>query len=87
ILDEPTDALAVAEVEAVLEPIRRVYARGVSVILLTYSLQDQCQVRDRLMVMHEGTNCADRRGADIPLIHFAVFYTHLVMPMSFSGCI
>lgn len=35
IMDEPTAALAVAEVEAVLELIRRVSARGVSVILIT----------------------------------------------------
>ncbi len=40
IMDEPTAALAVAEVEAVLELIRRVSARGVSVILITHRLQD-----------------------------------------------
>ena len=39
IMDEPTAALAVAEVEAVLELIRRVSARGVSVILITHRLQ------------------------------------------------
>ena len=67
IMDEPTAALAVAEVEAVLELIRRVSARGVSVILITHRLQDLFLVCDRIMVMYEGTNVADRRVADTSL--------------------
>ncbi len=60
IMDEPTAALAVAEVEAVLELIRRVSERGVSVILITHRLQDLFLVCDRIMVMYEGRNVADR---------------------------
>lgn len=60
IMDEPTAALAVAEVEAVLELIRRVSAMGVSVILITHRLQDLFLVCDRIMVMYEGTNIAER---------------------------
>ncbi|MFV2062856.1 MAG: ATP-binding cassette domain-containing protein [Chloroflexota bacterium] len=60
ILDEPTSALAVAEVEAVLRLIKRVAARGVSVILITHRLQDIFRVCDRVMVMYEGTNVAER---------------------------
>ena len=67
IMDEPTAALAVAEVEAVLELIRRVSARGVSVILITHRLQDLFLVCDRIMVMYEGTNVADRRVSDTSL--------------------
>ncbi len=55
ILDEPTAALAVSEVETVLELIRTVSARGVSVILITHRLQDLFRVCDRLTVMYEGT--------------------------------
>ncbi|MFJ2609284.1 ATP-binding cassette domain-containing protein [Streptomyces sp. NPDC091279] len=55
ILDEPTAALAVTEVETVLELIRTVSARGVSVILITHRLQDLFRVCDRLTVMYEGT--------------------------------
>ena len=40
IMDEPTAALAVAEVDAVLDLIQRVSAKGVSVILITHRLQD-----------------------------------------------
>lgn len=67
IMDEPTAALAVAEVEAVLELIKRVSARGVSVILITHRLQDLFLVCDRIMVMYEGTNVADRRVAETSL--------------------
>ncbi len=54
ILDEPTAALAVREVEAVLELITAVAARGVGVILITHRLQDLFQVCDRITVMYEG---------------------------------
>lgn len=60
ILDEPTSALAVAEVEAVLRLIKRVAERGVSVILITHRLQDIFRVCDRVMVLYEGTNVAER---------------------------
>jgi simple sugar transport system ATP-binding protein len=60
IMDEPTAALAVAEVDAVLRLIKTVSARGVSVILITHRLQDLFAVCDRIMVMYEGRNVAER---------------------------
>lgn len=59
ILDEPTAALAVSEVETVLDLIRTVASRGVSVILITHRLQDLFSVCDRLCVMYEGTLSAE----------------------------
>ncbi|MEZ2128705.1 MULTISPECIES: ATP-binding cassette domain-containing protein [unclassified Sinorhizobium] len=61
IMDEPTSALAVAEVEAVLALINRVKANGVSVILITHRLQDLFRVCDRIAVMYEGTKVAERQ--------------------------
>ncbi|KAA3507737.1 ATP-binding cassette domain-containing protein [Agrobacterium vitis] len=61
IMDEPTSALAVAEVEAVLALINRVKARGVSVVLITHRLQDLFRVCDRIAVMYEGTKVAERQ--------------------------
>lgn len=61
IMDEPTSALAVAEVEAVLSLIRQISRRGVGVILITHRLQDLFRVCDRIMVMYEGTNVAERK--------------------------
>ena len=60
IMDEPTAALAVAEVEAVLRLIREVSDTGVSVILITHRLQDLFVVCDRIMVLYEGRNVAER---------------------------
>lgn len=64
IMDEPTAALAVAEVDAVLQLIKNVSAKGVSVILITHRLQDLFVVCDRLMVMFDGRNIAERMIAD-----------------------
>jgi simple sugar transport system ATP-binding protein len=64
IMDEPTAALAVAEVEAVLDLIRTVSARGVSVILITHRLQDLFLVCDRIQVMYEGRSVAERLIGD-----------------------
>lgn len=60
IMDEPTSALAVAEVEAVLDLINRVKARGVGVVLVTHRMQDLFRVCDRIAVMYEGTKVAER---------------------------
>ena len=67
IMDEPTSALAVVEVEAVLALIQRVKATGVSVVLITHRLQDLFRVCDRIAVMYEGTKVAERKIADTDL--------------------
>jgi simple sugar transport system ATP-binding protein len=67
IMDEPTSALAVAEVEAVLALIQRVKAKGVSVVLITHRLQDLFRVCDRIAVMYEGAKVAERMIADTDL--------------------
>lgn len=61
LMDEPTSALAVAEVEAVLALIRRLKRQGVAVVLVTHRLQDLFRVCDRLAVMYEGAKVAERR--------------------------
>lgn len=67
IMDEPTSALAVAEVEAVLALINRVKAKGVGVVLITHRMQDLFRVCDRVAVMYEGTKVAERRIEDTNL--------------------
>jgi ABC-type sugar transport system, ATPase component len=64
IMDEPTAALAVAEVEAVLDLIRKVSSRSVSVVLITHRLQDLFLVCDRIQVMYEGRSVAERQIED-----------------------
>ncbi len=67
IMDEPTSALAVAEVEAVLALINRVKQKGVAVVLITHRLQDLFRVCDRIAVMYEGLKVAERRIGDTSL--------------------
>ena len=67
IMDEPTSALAVKEVEAVLALINRVKAKGVSVVLITHRLQDLFNVCDRIVVMYEGLKVAERNIAETDL--------------------
>lgn len=55
VLDEPTAALAAKEVEMVLQLIKDVSARGVTVVLITHRLQDLFEVADRFVVLYEGT--------------------------------
>lgn len=67
IMDEPTSALAVAEVEAVLSLIRRVKIHGVAVVLITHRLQDLFRVCDRIAVMYEGQKVAERQIGETSL--------------------
>ena len=67
IMDEPTSALAIAEVESVLRLINEVKKRGVSVILITHRLQDIFKVCDRVTVMFEGKDVADKNIKELDL--------------------
>lgn len=60
VMDEPTAALGVKEVNMVLKLIKTVKAQGVSVVLITHRLQDLFEVCDRIMVLYEG-RCIDNR--------------------------
>jgi simple sugar transport system ATP-binding protein len=67
ILDEPTAALAVAEVRQVLKMIAEVAARGVGVILITHRLQDLFEVCDRISVMYEGRSVEDEPVSELDI--------------------
>lgn len=54
IMDEPTAALAVAEVRKVLEFIKTLRAQGKSVILISHNIQDVFEVSDRITVLRRG---------------------------------
>jgi ribose transport system ATP-binding protein len=67
IMDEPTSALAVKEVEAVLGLIDRLKRKGVTIVLITHRLQDLFGVCDRIIIMYEGLKVAERRTAETDL--------------------
>lgn len=67
VLDEPTAALGIREVETVLQVIREVRGRGVGVILITHRMQDLFEVCDRLTIMYDGRTVGELVTADTTL--------------------
>jgi simple sugar transport system ATP-binding protein len=69
ILDEPTIALSVKEVQEVLEFVRHLKNKGVAAIFITHSLHHVFSVADRIVVMALGTTLAN-----IPIKETSVEY-------------
>lgn len=59
ILDEPTAALAVREVQGVLDLIRQLKAQGIGQILISHRLNDVLSVTDRIVVLRHGRIAAN----------------------------
>jgi ABC-type sugar transport system ATPase subunit len=59
IMDEPTAALAVREVESVLNLIRQLKEEGIAVVLISHRLNDVMEVTDRIIVLRQGRIEAD----------------------------
>ena len=59
IMDEPTAALAVREVESVLKLIRQMRDEGIAIILISHRLNDVFEVTDRIVVLRQGRIEAD----------------------------
>jgi fructose transport system ATP-binding protein len=58
ILDEPTAALGVRETQQVLELIRRVRDRGLSVVLISHSMPEVFEIADRIHIHRLGRRAA-----------------------------
>ena len=64
IMDEPTAALAVREVQSVLDLIRQLQADGIGVILISHRLNDVLSVSDRIVVLNHGRAAANLTTAE-----------------------
>ena len=62
-MDEPTAAISVRQVAEVLELIRRLKSRGVSVMLISHRMPDVFTVCDRIIVLRRGSKVADKETA------------------------
>jgi ABC-type sugar transport system ATPase subunit len=67
IMDEPTAALAVREVESVLKLIRQMRDEGIAVVLISHRLNDVMEVTDRIVVLRQGRIEADLVTANTKL--------------------
>ena len=62
-MDEPTAALAVREVEHVLDLIRELRRQGIAIILISHRLTDVFAVSDRIVALRQGQIIAAERTA------------------------
>jgi rhamnose transport system ATP-binding protein len=65
VLDEPTSGLREAEVDRLLETIRRLKQAGRSVIFITHRMSEMFAVCDRFTVLKDGESVASRRSDEI----------------------
>jgi simple sugar transport system ATP-binding protein len=63
LMDEPTAAISVRQVAEVLELIRRLKDKGISVMLISHRMPDVFAVCDRVVVMRRGLKVADKAVA------------------------
>jgi simple sugar transport system ATP-binding protein len=64
ILDEPTIALSVKEVQEVLEFVRELKDKGIAVIFIAHNLHHVFSVADRIVVLAHGKTLADMPTTD-----------------------
>lgn len=64
VLDEPTASLSLVETQKVLESIRGMKRRGLSVIFISHNLSHVWPVADRLVVLEHGTKVGDFRKSE-----------------------
>ena len=64
-MDEPTAALGVVQTRHVLDLIRRVRERGLSVVLISHNLPEVFEVADRIEVLRLGERVAQYKRADV----------------------
>lgn len=67
ILDEPTSALAVREVEHVLALVRQLRDQHIAVLFISHVLQEVFAVTDRIVVLRTGRKAADLTTATTSL--------------------
>lgn len=63
IMDEPTAAISVRQVEEVLKLMKRMRDEGISIIFISHRLPDVFDVSDRIVVMRRGAKVCDKPKA------------------------
>ncbi|HWJ73370.1 MAG TPA: sugar ABC transporter ATP-binding protein [Kaistia sp.] len=67
IMDEPTSALSLAEVEKLFKIVRRLKDEGISIIFVTHRLEEVMEVCDRYTVLRDGRNVGAGSVSDITI--------------------
>ena len=67
IMDEPTSALSMSEVDVLFKVIRDLTARGVSVIYISHHLEESLHIADDVAVLRDGQLVATGQSDDVDL--------------------
>ncbi len=63
-MDEPTAAVSLREVEAILKMIEEVSKKGISVIFIAHNIYHVHRVANRFVILEQGTKIADVKKSD-----------------------
>jgi ABC-type sugar transport system ATPase subunit len=75
LLDEPTAALGVRESGEVLDLIRRLSDRGLTILMVTHNLEHLWSVCNRVVVMRRGSKAADLPSAGTSMDEVVAYIT------------
>jgi simple sugar transport system ATP-binding protein len=77
ILDEPTVALAVAEVRKVIDFVRRIKTSGRACVYIEHNLAHVHEVADRLVILDRGAIVAEIDPKDMSVIELTEYLIQL----------
>lgn len=80
ILDEPTAALGVKESRKVLDLIRDVRARGISIVLISHNMPHVFEIADRVHIHRLGKRIAQLRPSDMTMSDAVAIMTGAIEP-------
>jgi len=75
LLDESTAALGVRESREVLQLIKRLSARGLTILMVTHNLEHLWQVCNRVVVMRRGRKVADMASGETTMEEVVAYIT------------
>ncbi|MEY3640533.1 MAG: high-affinity D-ribose transport protein superfamily, atp bind [Actinomycetota bacterium] len=67
VLDEPTAALPGADVDRLFDAVRRLKARGISVIFVSHHLEEVFEIADRVTVLRDGQVVGTKRTSELTM--------------------
>ena len=65
IMDEPTSALSVAEVEVLFRVIRELTADGVAIVYISHHLEEALEIADHVVVFRDGSLVAEDEADEV----------------------
>jgi erythritol transport system ATP-binding protein len=65
IMDEPTSALSVAEVDVLFRVIRELTASGVAIVYISHHLEEALEIADHVVVLRDGSKVAEAPAGEV----------------------